>query len=69
MKCKHYRQCDFHDVNSGTCQSRNADGGYCGIYRRYEEVRIAEKQQFKQDIRVLNAEYEGLLGSSDRVFF
>jgi hypothetical protein len=43
MRCKHHKICGHYVENSLTCNTRDAENGYCGIYR---EIEIRNKKGY-----------------------
>jgi hypothetical protein len=38
-KCKFYEICELRQKDGFTCNTYDAEGGYCGKYREYEKMK------------------------------
>jgi len=40
MKCKYSNKCKYYREDGFTCNSYDAENGYCGAYREFEKVKL-----------------------------
>jgi len=47
FSCKYWNRCKLYVPNAPTCSSRDAQGGHCGEFRKFEEERADKLEKRK----------------------